>query len=128
VLAGIGGRDDVFDQVLAVADPDDVALVRGLFLRRFACKDGLRSLRRLGARGMEETLGQGGAGAARVVEAVGLAGGTKLVPAEDADEGRELELAGVDERADLVVLLRPLGDFDPELPAQGDQAVPGEDL
>jgi hypothetical protein len=77
---------------------------------------------------MEETLGQGGAGAARVVEAVGLAGGTKLVPAEDADEGRELELAGVDERADLVVLLRPLGDFDPELPAQGDQAVPGEDL
>jgi hypothetical protein len=77
---------------------------------------------------MEQALGQGGAGPAGVVEAVHFAGGTELVPAEDADEAWDLELAGVDQGADLVVLLRPLGDGDPELAAEGDQSVPGEHL
>jgi len=39
-----------------------------------------------------------------------------------------LELAGVDEGADLVVLLGPLGDRDSKLAPQGDQAVAGEDF
>jgi len=59
---------------------------------------------------------------------VGLAGGTELVAAEDAEEAWDLELAGVDEGPDLVVLLAPLGDRDPELAAKGDQAVAGEDF
>jgi len=128
VLAGIGGRDDVFDEVLAVADADDVALLRGFFLGGLARKDRLRSVGRLGAGGLEETLGEGGAGPAGVVEAVGLAGGSELVAAEDAEEAWDLELAGVDEGADLVVLLRALADGNAELAAEGDQAVAREDL
>ena len=128
MLARIGGRDDVFDQVLAVADANDVALLRGFLPGGCAREDGLWSLGRLGAGGLEEAPGKGGAGSAGVVEAVGFAGGPELVPAEDAEEAWDLELAGVDEGADLVVLLRSLGDFDPELAAEGDQAVAREDL
>ena len=59
---------------------------------------------------------------------MGLAGGTDLVAAEDAEEAWDLEFARVDEGADLVVLPRPLGDGDPELAAESDQAVAGEDF
>jgi hypothetical protein len=59
---------------------------------------------------------------------VGLAGGSELVAPEDAEEAWDLELAGVDEGADLVVFLGALGDRDPELAAESDQAIPGEDF
>ena len=39
-----------------------------------------------------------------------------------------MELTGVDERADLVVLLGSLGDRDPELAAESDQAISREDF
>jgi hypothetical protein len=128
VLAGIGGRDDVFDQVLPMTDPDDVPFVRGFFLGGGSGKDGFRGLGRLGAGCFEEALGESRTGASGVIEAVGLAGGPELVPAEHAEEAWDLELAGVDEGADLVVLLRALGDFDPELAAESDQSVAGEDF
>jgi len=128
VLALMGGRDDVFDQVLTVTDANDVPLVRGLLLGGGSGKEGFRDLGRLGTGCFEEARGQSGASPAGVVEAVGLARGAELVPAEDTDKAWELELAGVDEGADLVILLSPLGDGDPELSAEGDQAVAGEDL
>jgi len=94
-----------------------------VYPRRRASEPGSSRRRRPG-----EALGKGGAGPAGVVEAVGLAGGTDLVAAEDAEEAWDLEFARVDEGADLVVLPRPLGDGDPELAAESDQAVAGEDF
>jgi hypothetical protein len=111
-----------------MANANDIALLRRYFPGGCARKDRLRTLARLGSGRLEEALREGGASPAGVVEAVGLAGGTELVPPEDAEEAWDLELFGVNEGADLVVFLGALGDGDAELPAEGDQSVAGQDL
>jgi hypothetical protein len=128
MFAGMGGRHHIFDQVLPVADPDDVAFVRALFRGGVSGKDGLRGLGRLGPGRFQEALRKSGARATRVIEAVGLQYGAELVPSEDAEEGRDAKLARVEERADLILFLGFLADRNPELAAESDQTISRQGL
>ena len=81
-------RNDVLDEPLAVAHLDDVAAVRRVArdcVRREERSRG-RALGR--AVGLEEAGGEEGPRAARVVEAVGPAGGLQLVAAEGSEQSR----------------------------------------
>ena len=57
---------------------------------------------------------------------MGFGYSAKLAPIERSNKVRDVELARLYEPADLVFLLRAVGDGDSELPAQCDKAFPGE--
>jgi hypothetical protein len=63
-------------------------------------------LSRLPAGCFEEALRKGGSGPTPVIEAVGFHDGAELIPAEDAEKGRDAKLARVEEGADRILFLR----------------------